>query len=151
MVMYIVLLASTYPRTFRSYFELTGNEVPYWSIDGTSTELKQQVLCCLNPTFSTQGVITPTVEEDLNTQVTQTEDSPTLEDGSFDLEGAVNLDLEPVWLDEEDGWEGGSHDDAETFCEQTVGRSLCPFLAYCPHGPGRKYGSYLISLISASR
>jgi hypothetical protein len=53
------------------------------------------------------------------------------------LEAAIKLELEPVWIDEEDGWEGGSHDDAEDFCENIVGKQLCPFAAYCPHGPGQ--------------
>jgi hypothetical protein len=113
--------------TCKMYSELTGIQIPDWGLDGTSQDLKENILCCRDPSFSTQGVITPTVEEDLNEPVTQTEDSPTLDDGTFDLEGAVILDLLPVWLDIEDGWEGGSHDDAETFCQQTVGKSLCPY------------------------
>jgi hypothetical protein len=65
----------------------------------------------------------------------QNVESPTLSDGTtFDLEAAIKLELEPVWIDEEDGWEGGSHDDAEDFCENIVGKQLCPFAAYCPHG-----------------
>ena len=123
--------------TCQTFADLTGTDTPQWGLDGTSTELKEQILCCHDPTYTSTGVITPTVEEDLNKPVEQTADSPTLEDGSFDLEGAVTLDLEPVWLDEEDGWGGGTHDDAQALCEQLVGKSLCPYAAYCPHGPGQ--------------
>ena len=120
---------STTCKTFR---DISGGQVPSWALDGSSEELKPEILCCHDSTFSTQGVITPTVEEDLKTPF-----PAAAEDGSFDLEGAVTLDLQPVWLDEEDGWEGGSHDDADAFCAQTVGKSLCPYAAYCPHGPGQ--------------
>ena len=123
--------------TCLSYDELKGVQAPSWGLDGTETELKEHILCCNDPSFTTEGVITPTVDEDLNSVPTQTEDSPTLGDGSFDLEGAVTLDLAPVWMDEEDGWTGGSHDFAETFCTNIVGKSLCPYAAYCPHGPGQ--------------
>ncbi|KAL3786143.1 hypothetical protein HJC23_010717 [Cyclotella cryptica] len=123
--------------TCLSYEQLKGVQVPSWGLDGTHTEIKEHILCCNDPSFSSEGVITPAVDEDLNSVPTQTEDSPTLGDGSFDLEGAVKLDLVPVWLDEEDGWSGGSHDDAEAFCKQIVGKSLCPYAAYCPHGPGQ--------------
>jgi hypothetical protein len=127
-----------YPdSTCRTFSELTEIGVPSWGLDGSRPELKQNILCCNDPSYISDGIITPSVEEDANPVVTQTEDSPTLEDGSFDLEGAVSLDLEPVWMDEEDGWTGGSHDDAENFCNNIVGKSLCPYAAYCPHGPGQ--------------
>jgi len=45
-------------------------------------------------------------------------------------------DLNPIWMDSTHGWKGGSHSDAMQFCESFGNRSLCPYSAYCPHGPG---------------
>jgi hypothetical protein len=40
----------------------------------------------------------------------------------------------PLWLGRDDGWMGGSYDDAVNFCSNIDGRNLCPFEAYCPGG-----------------
>ena len=49
--------------------------------------------------------------------------------------------LNPEWLDESKGWDGGSHDDATQACA-SVNKKLCPYAAYCPHGPGKPVGGY---------
>jgi len=46
-------------------------------------------------------------------------------------------DLSPIWMDSSHGWNGGSHDEAIQFCEGFGMRDLCPYAAYCPHGPGQ--------------
>ncbi|KAL7551330.1 hypothetical protein ACHAWF_014522 [Thalassiosira exigua] len=45
--------------------------------------------------------------------------------------------LDPIWLDESHGWAGGSHAAAMEFCGTLGRRKLCPYAAYCPHGPGQ--------------
>ena len=42
----------------------------------------------------------------------------------------------PLWLSSNEGWNGGSHDDAVEFCSSIRGKQLCPYSAMCPHGPG---------------
>jgi hypothetical protein len=119
-----------------TYEEFNDDKEPSWATDGSSVELKSHILCCKDPSYTTStDVMTPTVDTDTDVPLEQNVESPTLSDGTtFDLEAAIKLELEPVWIDEEDGWEGGSHDDAEDFCENIVGKQLCPFAAYCPHG-----------------
>ena len=39
----------------------------------------------------------------------------------------------PLWLGRDEGWTGGSYDDAENFCTKLKAQ-LCPFDAYCPLG-----------------
>ena len=52
-------------------------------------------------------------------------------------ETSIKNQLNPIWLDDSHGWSGGSHDDAKAFCESFGNRNLCPYSAYCPHGPGQ--------------
>lgn len=52
-------------------------------------------------------------------------------------EQSLMKDLSPIWMDSSHGWNGGSHDDAIQFCEGFGNRKLCPYSAYCPHGPGQ--------------
>lgn len=59
-----------------------------------------------------------------------------LESNNMEKETAMLSQLDPKWLHESDGWTGGSYDDAANKC-QSIGRSLCPFYAYCPRGPSR--------------
>merc|ERR1712216_884242 len=79
---------------------------PEWATDGSRQDIKENVLCCQNPT-------------NLNKQ------------------NAMVNDFTPIWMDASHGWEGGSHDDAAEFCEKFGNRKLCPYSAYCPHGPGQ--------------
>jgi hypothetical protein len=57
--------------------------------------------------------------------------------GTTTHEAAIVVHLNPVWFDHSQGWNGGSHQDAEEFCgtkgdEQPM--TLCPYDAYCPTG-----------------
>mmetsp|Transcript_5085 Transcript_5085/g.8456 ORF Transcript_5085/g.8456 Transcript_5085/m.8456 type:complete len:292 (-) Transcript_5085:99-974(-) len=82
-----------------------------WDLDndhnGHLTELKEHVMCCLNPNH---------------------------------LLKEINFakDFNRLWFGESFGWKGGSHDEAEEFCSKLrVNKRLCPYAAYCPHGPGQ--------------
>mmetsp|Transcript_11472 Transcript_11472/g.25199 ORF Transcript_11472/g.25199 Transcript_11472/m.25199 type:complete len:848 (+) Transcript_11472:701-3244(+) len=80
---------------------------PGWNVDDSSSpELKENVLCCLNPNR---------LLKELN----------------------YAKKLGRIWLDESFGWKGGSHTDAEELCNKLGNRKLCPYTAYCPHGPGQ--------------
>ncbi|KAL7552991.1 hypothetical protein ACHAWF_016232 [Thalassiosira exigua] len=61
-------------------------------------------------------------------------------DEDANLEDIVKQVFDPTWYDEGDGWNGGSYEDATSFCGQRQ-RELCKYMAYCPHGDG-KPGDY---------
>jgi len=55
---------------------------------------------------------------------------------SMVVEKDIEMEKNSVWLDASHGWSGGSYDDGVEFCQKLGGKKLCPFSAYCPHGPG---------------
>ena len=46
---------------------------------------------------------------------------------------AAGYKYEPLWVGRDDGWKGGSFEDAASVCTSINGQ-LCPFEAYCPLG-----------------
>ena len=48
---------------------------------------------------------------------------------------ALHESHKPLWLSSREGWSGGLHSDAVTFCASVRGKRLCPYSAMCPHGP----------------
>ena len=44
----------------------------------------------------------------------------------------------PLWLSAKEGWLGGSHEDAMTYCNSIRGKELCPYSVMCPLGQGHK-------------
>jgi hypothetical protein len=58
--------------------------------------------------------------------------------GDTEQQHAIEIQMSPIWLDKKHGWGGGSHEDAEKFCNELGGKKLCPYVAYCPHGVGRQ-------------
>jgi len=55
----------------------------------------------------------------------------------LEKEESMKKELSPIWMDASHGWDGGSHVDAVKFCDDFGMRKLCPYTAYCPHGPGQ--------------
>ena len=55
---------------------------------------------------------------------------------NFDMAAILHDKFKPLWLSSNEGWNGGSHDDAVQFCSTIRGKQLCPYSAMCPHGPG---------------
>jgi hypothetical protein len=53
-----------------------------------------------------------------------------------DLASVLHNKYKPLWLSAREGWTGGSHSDAVEYCNSVRGKSLCPYSAMCPHGPG---------------
>jgi len=47
-----------------------------------------------------------------------------------------SLPVWPVWYGSRDGWNGGGHDTAISFCLGKQ-KTLCPVEIYCPDGPSR--------------
>ena len=50
----------------------------------------------------------------------------------------VTKGMSPVWLGSTHGWSGGSHLDAQKFCNDFGGKELCPYAVYCPDGAGKQ-------------
>jgi len=55
---------------------------------------------------------------------------------SMKHEHDISRGMKPIWLDNSHGWSGGSYGDAVKFCQGLGRKRLCPYAAYCPHGPG---------------
>lgn len=119
--------------TCHTYRSFNNGQLPQWGIDGSRPDLKQYVLCCKDPTYVSEGLNNPTVDLTIGSPAIADQ---ILDKEDFDVESAIANNLEPQWLDYDAGWYGGSHDDAEDFC-LTLGRQICPYAAYCPHGPGQ--------------
>jgi len=100
-------LDGEYHGTCRTFGELKGMKPWGWDPDDGDPDSKHHVMCCLDPVHLPK-----------------------------ETNFAKNLNL--IWLDESFGWNGGSHDDAKEFCSKLgVKKRLCPYAAYCPHGPGK--------------
>jgi len=53
-----------------------------------------------------------------------------------DISLTLHEKFKPLWLSGAEGWNGGSHADAIAFCKTIRNKTLCPYSAMCPHGPG---------------
>ena len=78
---------------------------PGMPVDELPKEVKKHVMCCQNPSGSSE--------------------QSTL--AQFDFEGSVISTLNPLWFGS-DEWIAGSHDDAIHFCD-FKGKDLCPYAA----------------------
>jgi hypothetical protein len=91
-----------------------------------------------------QGVVTIVEDESKTDDVTSTTDSQVVTstdatatniNQSFDMTSTLHRKFKPFWLSSNDGWNGGSYDDAVEFCSSIRGKQLCPYSVMCPHGP----------------
>jgi len=131
-----VLIGTLYDNpttTCNTYRNLKSAE-PTWGLDGSHRELKQNILCCVEKTYTSTGVGTVDLGSDNTPQATTQDPDNT---SPQDLEEAISSELKPAWYGMNDGWDGSSHDDAVDFCESLGNKELCPYAAYCPHGPGQ--------------
>jgi len=122
--------------TCQTYTQINSRE-PTWGLDGTSSQLKQNILCCEKSEDS------PTTIESEQGSAPSSESKavePTSED---DIVGSIKMTFDPIWFNaEKGGWKGGSYEDAKVFCQQFAGShgkvmELCPYAAYCPEGPSK--------------
>ena len=112
--------------TCHTYRHFQQGEMPGWGLDGSRPDLKQAVLCCKDPNYISNGLSNPAVNLDTG--------SPAIADEDSNPEIAIANDLTPQWLGYDDGWYGGSHQDAEEFCGSRGGRRICPYagkLLFC--------------------
>lgn len=82
----------------------------------------------------------PDQEESLENEGGIASDSKAPDTVATSTEGQIGSILhqqfKPLWLGANEGWHGGSHDDAIQFCESVRGRKVCPYAAICPQGDG---------------
>uniref|UniRef100_A0A7S1YML9 DUF7495 domain-containing protein n=1 Tax=Skeletonema marinoi TaxID=267567 RepID=A0A7S1YML9_9STRA len=111
------------------------------SVDTMSPTVKKHIMCCRLPVEESSTFVAE--NHNLNipgegaTVVAENDNSkiPGESLEHFNFEGSVFNELNPVWYGT-DEWISGSHDDALHFCN-FKGKSLCPYAAYCPYGPGK--------------
>lgn len=58
-----------------------------------------------------------------------------LQQEALKKEQDIKRGMNPIWLDDKHGWDGGSWNDAVEYCDGLDGKKLCPYAVYCPHGP----------------
>jgi hypothetical protein len=158
------------PMTCVTHMRMFGHN-PSWGLDGSRPELKEHILCCQDdtstdavnedgggaPTYSDGNAIDGSNYDTTADAVNEGAESLVYSDGNADshegsvmsnsgkytLEASVMNIFHPAWFTAgQGGWDGGSHDDAVTFCEQFTGfngkgMELCPYHAYCPQGPAK--------------
>ena len=109
------------------YKALNANDEPSWGLDGSDPGLKRNILCCKKSGTTTSLV--------LESNDAQTSDA-SVPDDTIDT-----IELDGTMFSVANGWNGGSHSDAEHFCALSTNQingqkmSLCPYAAYCPRGP----------------
>ena len=127
------------PHTCEEYFQINHHD-PLWGLDGSSTDMKQHILCCNTPS----GIYMSDGDEGDNIQGKPSKPNHD--------ESILLAAFTPRWFGVADGWNSGSHDDAIAFCEQHDGihgkeMELCPYAAYCAEGPGTQpIGGHQIDL-----
>ena len=120
--------------TCKTHEELHDNKTPSWGEDGSFTHLKENVMCCVTPKTSAESV---SETDDSGNSSETSSNTITAANNALDMEQLMQTQLKPLWLGEDEGWTGGSHDDAMAFCKTIRGKQLCPYSAYCPHGAGQ--------------
>jgi len=153
-----VMVGNLGDLTCQTYMQINHRD-PVWGLDGTSTQLKEHLLCCEDDSDSDdeQASTTPSDGGDegdgLTNMVVGIQEGVATSDGNTDAnsgseggsvhENSITNTFNPMWFDlDQGGWDGGSHDEADQFCEQFAGShgkrmELCPYAAYCPQGPSQ--------------
>lgn len=94
-------------------------------------------MCCVSPKSSTESISETDDTGNGNAASNTSSNTITASNNALDMEILLQNQLKPLWLGEDEGWTGGSHDDAVAFCKTIRGKQLCPYSAYCPHGAGQ--------------
>ncbi len=131
--------------TCKTLLDMNGGKLP-----GDLPTLGDLVLCCKDP-----NVVDPPMEMEGNAPpasklpdvapVPDALPAPKLPEAApeapparpdIDMSNPIIADgykYGPMWVGRDEGWDGGSYDDADFFCK-TIQGHLCPFDAYCPLG-----------------
>ena len=128
-----------------SYAEL-NDEMPSWGLDDSNKEMKHHIMCCVPQHSSNQGTNTDIIvesewggtnadsvvesewEEDSANSESQT--AQAAEDETADV---IISSFDPIWLDSNFGWKGGSHSDAlEVSCRSMFVGSIKLYISQEP-------------------
>ena len=145
--------------TCQTYLEI-HNSGPEWGLDGTSPELKTNILCCKGETAEVQDSSSNNSQNTASLPDSQNDEQPASnneEPASIMKPASVMSSSEiqiqdtyhPAWFSKAFGWHGTTYNDAKAFCESIPNGDggstlhLCPFSAYCPNGPRETEPLYL--------
>lgn len=153
-----VMVGDISDLTCQTYTQINHRD-PSWGLDGSSTQLKQQILCCESKTDYDN--IDDSAADIPQTQITSDGDvqgdkltnnvvgiqqggessGPSMGETMPDLsqvgnqafEHSITNNFNPTWFDiDVGGWDGGSHDNGIKFCEQFAGSHGKP-MELCPY------------------
>ena len=123
------------------YKTLNGKK-PDWGLDGSEPGLKRHILCCTKTSSLVHN--NPLQDEATDTDADTVMQSASSHTITSELPDNIEEDddektISGTWFHVSNGWNSGSHDDAEHFCAiKEVNRKrmqLCSYDIYCPSGP----------------
>jgi len=136
-----VMIGDIADLTCKTY-ESINHHPPKWGKDGSSPQLKEHILCCEN---NVNDDAIATIQGNSESSVSDSGSStPQVNTQKEEAETSIINTFNPTWYDADTGgWTGGSHSEASKFCQQFEGShdlpmQLCPYAAYCPHGPSHE-------------
>lgn len=132
--------------TCHTYRSFNDGKIPQWGLDGSEHGKKLYTMCCKDPSYISKGIKNPAVDYSLGRPEIS---AAQIAQEGFDVQALIEKEIQPRWYGVVDGWNGGSHADAAAFCNGFKDRQLCPYAAYCPHGPGQPISSGHTTDISA--
>ena len=92
---------------------------PEWGLTGSNKAETSHIMCC---------------EPDENWIPADQVAKVTLSSAPSEIDKMAMDMFKPIWFERKHGWNGGSHADAEKFCNNIGDMELCPAMALCPDG-----------------
>lgn len=138
----------------------TELEKPSWGTTGSSNEeITRHIMCCQGAPYvdSLSVTLHDATDDDLSNSSSGTEVDSTgviiptqpMTDEEENTSGMTEMKMtelevqiqnlhQPMWFNNEEGWQGASYNDGQAFCESIPHGDgtlyLCPLDAYCPNG-----------------
>jgi hypothetical protein len=105
---------------------------PEWGLTGEGNEeITRHIMCCAEPEAGSgiylSEVVSDGLEYDTAADVTSLQRS--------EAEQSIMDEYHPVWYSHRQGYHGTTIEEAEFFCNNVAGKTLCPLDAVCPDGP----------------
>ena len=101
---------------------------PEWGLSGVGNEeITRHIMCC-GATAELELILTELGSDGLEYDVAADAERSEAELSIMDRH-------HPVWYSRRQGYHGTTIDEAEQFCNNVAGRTLCPLEAVCPEGP----------------
>jgi hypothetical protein len=100
-------------NTCQTYSDINGAP-PEWGLTGEGNPETFNIACCID------------VEDDKSEATSEAENTVPEAPGLTEQEQAVLDAFKPVWNGRSEGYNGGTYDEAEAFCRNISGKTLCP-------------------------